>query len=54
MYRLKVRDDAGGYYRDHQGEWMGRPFDNHEDAEATRRAMPNGHEFEVREWVDAS
>ena len=50
-YRLRVRDDAtgyGNYYADKRGQLMGW-FDTERDAEDTRRAMPNGAEFEVVE-----
>lgn len=49
LYQIRVRDDAGGYYKDHRGERMGRPREDFEEAEEIRRACPNGHEFEVVE-----
>jgi hypothetical protein len=49
LYRLRVRDDADGYYRNQRGKRMGRPFDTRDEAEDVRRHMPNGAEFEVVE-----
>lgn len=46
MYRLKVRDDADGYYRQYRGEVMGE-FASFDAANDIRRAMINGAEFEV-------
>src|SRR5690606_3361363 len=51
-YRLRIRDDATGYgnfYVKYRGQFMGAHFDTRQDAEDTRRAMPNGAEFDVVE-----
>ncbi|MFB8368538.1 hypothetical protein ACFC25_04150 [Pseudarthrobacter sp. NPDC055928] len=48
-FRLKVRNDANGYYAHARGKVMTEPFASLEDANAVLGAMVNGAEFEVIE-----
>ena len=51
-FRLRVRDNAEGYYHGKDGKLMGW-FHARQEAEDVRRHMPNGAQFEVVE-VDES
>lgn len=48
-FRLKVRNDASGYYAHAREKVMTEPFASLEEAEAVCGAMVNGAEFEVVE-----
>lgn len=48
-FRIKVRDDAHGYYEAYRGQVIGQPFGSYEAAEDLRRAAMNGSEWEVIE-----
>lgn len=58
-YGIRYRADAGGFVRRFAGQWAtpdGEGFATYDEAEAIRRACPNGDHMEVvhyREQVPA-